>query len=431
MKNLKKYSVAALMVLAIMFTAVQCTKKNEVLNQTPASTSTTANTDTLYSVKGTATLQPISGNALATAWNGTLDGAWSNAPIVTVHAVVPDLGNNTFEGFIGNATDVNLRSMYDANNIYFLAEWSCSKNPTVSSPWYYNPITKLWAQMGAAPVWDANGVELSPPFVQDQFDFIFNVAGSCAGFKAQGCYAACHVNTPNLVMDTTTGNITTVPVYGGSMYTNGPNEKLDCWRVRMLQVLNCNQANDTYLDWGNGAIDANEIHNDPQVHTTDGGTSNKQVLSGMTVPKWIIKTGAYTNGAIMVGDTASGAALKVTAVSSTGVLTLSDGSTIDPTVGTNYQQIGTGANMTLGTYCVPGSIVGSYTGSRGDVTANAFWTGSGWRLLIQRALKTSDILEQDVDFSSLADQPFGIGVMFNGADNEHAIVSGLTLHFNK
>jgi hypothetical protein len=52
-------------------------------------------------------------------------------------------------------------------------------------------------------------------------------------------------------------------------------------------------------------------------------------------------------------------------------------------------------------------------------------------MLLKRALNTGYAFEQDVDFSSLADQPFGIGVMFNGADNEHAIVSGLTLHFNK
>jgi hypothetical protein len=47
-----------------------------------------------------------------------------------------------------------------------------------------------------------------------------------------------------------------------------------------------------------------------------------------------------------------------------------------------------------------------------------------------RALKTTDN-SNDADFSSLSDQPFGIGAMFNGADNQHAIVAGLTLHFQK
>jgi hypothetical protein len=59
-----------------------------------------------------------------------------------------------------------------------------------------------------------------------------------------------------------------------------------------------------------------------------------------------------------------------------------------------------------------------------------YWTGSGWKLLFKRALKTADAVA-DVDLSGLSDQPFGIGVMFNGADNEHAIVNGLTLTFQK
>lgn len=81
-----------------------------------------------------------------------------------------------------------------------------------------------------------------------------------------------------------------------------------------------------------------------------------------------------------------------------------------------------------GPKCIPGSIVALYTGSRGDVTGNWYWTGSGYKLMISRARKTSDS-QYDVDFSY--DQPFGIGVMFNGADNEHAIVAGLYLHFKK
>ena len=203
----------------------------------------------------------------------------------------------------------------------------------------------------------------------------------------------------------------------------------------MLQVANVNQANDAYLDWGGGALNQNEVHNDGQVKTTDGGFSNKQTLTvtGTTtkeaVPTWVLPAGTYSNGAILQGDTLSGKAVKVIAVDTNGVLTLANSTTIDPRTaasGTNFQQVGTGD----GPNCIPGSIVSAYTGSRGDVTANAFWTGTGWRLLLTRALTTADT-KYDVDFSSLSDQPFGIGVMFNGADNEHAIVNSLTLRFNK
>ena len=59
---------------------------------------------------------------------------------------------------------------------------------------------------------------------------------------------------------------------------------------------------------------------------------------------------------------------------------------------------------------------------------------TGWRMVFKRALKTSDNEgipsgSNDIDFSTLADQDFGVGAMFNGADNQHAIVAGLTLSF--
>ncbi len=441
MKKLTQHLLAVLSIAAIAMSLSNCTKHNGVLDLTK--TDSTQNIilqgDTLMALHVTSgpTLNPIGG----AAWNGNLESIWDQATKLTVHAVVPDLGNNTFEGYLGNATDVTLRAMYDASNLYLLAEWNCESNPPVSSPWYFNPTTHKWAQMGAAPVWDLNGVELSPPFVQDQFAIMFNVNNSCYGFNSQSCYAACHVNTPVQKLDTVTGTISTVRVSGGVMYTNGPNEKLDAWRCRMVQVLNTNQGNDVYLDWGNGAINTNEVHNDAKLAPTDGGVSNKQSLTitGLTtkenVPMWIRTNGTYINGAIMVVDTTNGSCVYVCAVDSMGVLSYSATrggaviGTIDPSVGTSYKTIGTGASMTLGSSCVPGSIVGVYTGSQGDVTANAFFTGTGYKLLMKRALHTADVLNQDVDFSSLEDQPFGIGVMFNRADNEHAIVAGLRLHF--
>ncbi len=395
-----------------------CTKNNQLVD-----TSAGLNTSNLYSVKGTAILKPISGSA----WDGTIETVWNNAPKLTVHAVVPDLGNNTFSGFIGNATDVTMRSLYDANNIYFLVEWNCAQKNLASSPWYFNPNTHLWAQESGAPVKNADSTTYRPAFIQDQFTMIFNIANSCPSFNTQSCYGVCHANS-------SFGGVTSPS--GGVMHTSGPGEFLDCWRARMLQVVNVNQANDVYIDWGGGTLDQNEIHNDLQLSTTDGGFNNKQSLkitgtgTKVNVPMYVVPAGGYSNGALLQSDTlAGGKAVKVIAVDSTGVLTLANSTTIDPrtaTSGTIYQQVGSGD----GPNCIPGSFVSPYTGSRGDITANAFWTGTGWRLLLKRALKTTDAA-YDVDLSSLVNQPFGIGVMFNGADNEHAIVSGMTLHFNK
>ncbi|MBI1782579.1 MAG: hypothetical protein HYR66_14635 [Sphingobacteriales bacterium] len=76
-------------------------------------------------------------------------------------------------------------------------------------------------------------------------------------------------------------------------------------------------------------------------------------------------------------------------------------------------------------------IFGQFTGSAADITSNIYYTGTGWRIQYKRLLKTADILAQDIDFSSLNDQPFGIGVFYNYADRQHAVVNGLTLHFQQ
>ena len=467
MKKLNKFLAPAVFMSAItMLSLSNCTKHNQVLDLTTTTPTPELNTDTLYSVNGTATLQPIGG----AAWDGTIEGVWNNAPKLIVTGTVPDLGNGTFTGYVGNSTQITMRSLYDASNIYFLIEYNSDRADCQSAQWYYNPITKLWAQEVTA----ASLTNLNPdgsyrmPFSQDEIVMMFNI--SEATYNTLSCYASCHVMSSY--------GYTTTPT-GGFMATNGPTERTDVWRMRTLQALNINQVNDCFIDDGSsigagesGVLDKNMVHSDWQVnngpsasvpsslqssginitspgatasYAADGGFTNKQSMkiigktTKVAIPIWVIEGGGASSGkqsVIMSYDTLSGgAARKVVAVDSNMVLTMSDGNTIDPRIaasGTNYQQVGGGD----GPLCIPGSIVAPYTGSRGDVTCNGFWTGSGYRFLFQRALKTTDIQgipsgSNDVDFSSLKDQPFGIGVMFNGADNQHAIVAGLTTHFGQ
>ena len=115
-----------------------------------------------------------------------------------------------------------------------------------------------------------------------------------------------------------------------------------------------------------------------------------------------------------------------------GVLTLSNGTTIDPNANAGYQTtFDANGNITgVGANAIPGIIRQPYQGSRGDIQFKAVYTGSGWILELKRALKTADVDLQDVDFSPLTDVNFGIAV-FNKANTAHAIQPGLTLHFLK
>ena len=442
MKKLKSRFLLLALMAGVTFMFSNCTKHDEVLNLQPSESTPTTST-VLTSVKGSPKVLGYGEGK----WDGTVEALWSLAPKLSLTATVPDIGNNTFAGFLGNSTNVTMRSCYDASNIYYLVEWSTPQYHVQSAQWYYNPTTRLWAQESGAPSLNADGT-YRPPFAQDQFTMLWPIANKpVASFGTLSCYAACHVNT-------SFGSGT--PPSGGVMYTNGPNEELDCWRARLLQVCNANQANDCFIDDGSsvgagasGTINKNEVHGDWQVNNgssssvpaslqstqpADGGFSNKISLTitgkktKVNVPWYVIPAGGYSNSAIMLSDTGS-KAIRVVAVDSNGVLTLANGNTIDPRTsasGTNYQQVGSGD----GPNCIPGSVVGPYTGSRGDVTANAYFTGSGWRLLLKRPLRTADA-KHDVDFSALTDQLFGIGIMFNGADYQHAIVNGLTLTFKK
>ena len=172
----KKISIAIALIAFPTMLLTFCTKNNQVLD-----TTTGPNITTLFSVKGTATLQPVSG----AAWDGSIEAVWANATKLSAQAVVPDLGNSTFTGFIGNATDVTIRSLYDADNIYFLVEWSSSQKNLASSPWYFNPTKRAWAQESGAPVKNADSVTYRPPFIQDQFVMMFNIAGSTPGLLSQ------------------------------------------------------------------------------------------------------------------------------------------------------------------------------------------------------------------------------------------------------
>ncbi len=273
MKKAKRNLAAVPLIVAVIVMGFSsCTKHDQVLNTSPTPV---LNTDTLYAAQGTGTLQPI----LGSAWDGTIESIWDNAKKLTVHAVVPDPGNGAFPGgFIGASTDVTMRSLYDAENIYFLVEWNCAQKNVRSAQWYFNPATHRWAQESGNPVIDANGIITRKPFIQDQFVMMFDIANSTPAFTTHSCYGACHVISGSGAE--------------AAMWTNGPTEKLDCWRARMLQVVNVNQANDTYIDWGNGLNNKNQVHNDPMLNpppaspptgpaaTGDGGFNN--VTKGLT-----------------------------------------------------------------------------------------------------------------------------------------------------
>jgi len=435
-----KNSLTGLLFVTSSLLFASCTKDAQVV--VPAAT---ANPSELLSYK--TTIVPII--------DGAIDAQWGNATVTNLSAVVPDPGaNNLFAGYIGENYAGTVRSMYDPTNIYFLIEVKDASNNSNPTPWYFNPTTKLWAKEGNTKTFDASGVLTRDGFGADQLALLFNVDNSTPKFGTQTCYASCHIFSTYVDYSTGVGILKGYGS-GANHYTNGINEKIDMWWAHPTKGFLFGQMDDNYQDYaggtavtglvgnqGNGrkldgqvitgkntAFPGTPIYTPASIPTTVSNSLTVNITGTTTstsVPLYVSIGANATAGYIKVADTASGVAKRVVAVDANGVLTLADGSTLDPNTGTDYQRVGAG----LGSKVIPANVLMPLTAGRSDITMSAVHTGSSWVFEIKRALKTSDALKQDVDFSSLADQPFGLAY-FNRSNYQHGIQTGLLLKFQK
>ena len=400
MKHLqKKFAVIAIL-FAIITSLVYCTKTNQIIEEENFSSG-----NELVSVK-TTTVPTI---------DGTIDAMWVNSPKLEFSAEVPEVTGDIFRGYVDNViSSVTLRSAYDADNIYFLAEWVDPTKSLSRELWYFDPATQKWAQESELPTFGPTGSITRDAFFEDQFGMQWNINNSVLGWNNSTCYKSCHTGLPD-----TDGS--------GRHFTNSITEKIDLWHWKAVRggTNGGFQTDDQRIT----NLYPNGRGGDPG---TAGYSNNSQnlVITGsspaitVSVPKYVIP-GRTNNYWVLGTEVTDGTAKLVTAVAANGVLTLSNATTIDPNVGTDYKRVGAG----VGAKAIASVVITSYTGSRGDISANATHTGSGWILEFKRALKTADAVN-DVDFSSLADQYFGCSI-FNNADIAHAIKPNLVLKFRK
>jgi hypothetical protein len=437
----RKFWIMATIILVLGY-VVSCTKKDQVIISN-ASISTT----TLVSIKTTT----------APTIDGTIEAAWNSAPKLNFTPTVPNPGNGLFYGYNGEMYPATLRSMYDDKYIYFLAEWKDAGKSVYVATWYFNPTTQLWAQEPTSRTYDVNGNLTRDGFGEDKFAMLFNINNSTPLFASQTCYASCHIFTPYTNFSVTP-TVEVSNANNGNHYTNGPEEKIDMWWGHLSRDLIFNQIDDEFQDWAGGpAVTAlvggsgNGRHVDDisvtgasttwpyaptySPVTPQGALSNKQTLkldgtgAKVSVPMWIIPNAASYYYVLASDTLAGGKAAKITGVSSTGVLTYSGG-TIDPNSGSDYQRTGDAVYGGDGPKCFPSYIASPLIGGQADITGAAIYTGSGWVVEYKRLLKTGDVLKQDVDFSSLQDQPFGFAI-WNQSNNQHGIQPYLLLTFKK
>jgi hypothetical protein len=394
--------VISTIILAVGY-AVSCTKDDQVLD-----TPQTINSSTdLLSVKVTT----------APTIDGTIDAMWESLPQLEFSTQVPEVTGDVFRGYTGNIIpSVKMKSSYDDNNIYFLVQWADPTQSLKRNPWYFNPTTKRWAQEKGSFDFGPTGGVLRQPFYEDKISFLWNVNNSVNGWNNGTCYKSCH---------------TGLPASDGSSrhFTNYPTERIDMWHWKSVRggVNGSFQIHDQYQDntYPNGR------KGDPGVDIYQNNTQNLVITGSspeivVAVPKYVIPDKS-NYGWIMNSEITKGSAKLVTGVDANGVLKLSDNSTLDPNIGTDYQRVG----ADVGPKAIPGlTLNDAYTGSAGDISCKTSYTnGVGWTMEIKRALKTSDTVN-DIDFSSLQDQYFGFAI-FENAQIAHSIKPNLVLKFKK
>jgi hypothetical protein len=346
--------------------------------------------------------------------DGIVDDSWSKSQALITEAIVPTVEFENFKGYEGDIYNVSMRSMYNNSYIYFLATWEDLKQDANRETWYFDPSDNKWKQESRYPTFDEAGNIVRGPFYEDKFALLFNVDNSVAGWNTASCYTSCHsVSAEQKVRH----------------YTNKSDEFIDMWHWKSVRTEPNGQIDDQYQSYVEGG--GNGRHSDDKI--SGGYTNNSQtiIVSGtneeIVVPMYFIPSRENYYW-ITQSEIDEGIAERITAVDGNGILTY-EGGIIDPNTVTDFQRSG----AEVGKFGIPSIYTQTLKGSRGDITSSATYTGSGWILEFKRKLTVDSPLgqngdKQDVDFGSLADQVFGLGV-FDNAAIAHAITPGLVLRF--
>ncbi|MBK9642718.1 MAG: hypothetical protein IPO72_15950 [Saprospiraceae bacterium] len=342
-------------ILLLIGYAISCTKTDQVL-------------DTGVKPKNSSELLSIKVASPPTI-DGAIDAQWENSPKLEFSTAVPEVTGDVFRGYTGNIIpSVTLRSAYDTGNVYMLVEWADPTQSLKRGPWYFDPTTRKWAQESGT--FGFTSTPYRAPFYEDKIAFLWNINNSVSGWNSATCYKSCH---------------TGLPAADGSSrhFTNYPTERIDMWHWKSVRggANAGHQVHDQYQDntYPNGR------KSDAGVDVYQNNTQNLPVTGSspvvtVAVPKYVIP-GKTDYNWIYNEEFTSGVAKQVVAVDTIGVLTLNDGTKIDPNGDTGYQRIGTFGSGGLGTKAIPGVTLNSaYTGSAGDILCFHFyriWLGTG------------------------------------------------------
>lgn len=297
--------------------------------------------------------------------DGTVDPVWERARAYKV-----TLDKTTYEpsnGYKGvTKTIVTLRSVYDAEHIYFLVQYEDPTQSLTRGPWVKQP-DGTWKRL-ANP--DSTGHENT--YYEDKLAFLWNI--NATGFSNKGCDVACHKargGKLNGIEDKSPGR----------MYTDKPGETLDMWHWKGVRTNPVGQVDDQYIDDTKDPSKNAEYGRKGDAKT--GGGYEDNINKDKTGPAFMSKTPGAKQWILASEKTEFTDTFKPGDV-------------------------------------VPSIIIAPFTGSRGDIEGKGVWKDGVWTIEIKRKLVTTGekAKEQDVQFDNLK-KPyyFGLAVFDNTAIN--------------
>ena len=361
----------------------------------------------------------------APIFDGDVDEVWSEARPLINTAVVSPAGdreiplNGSSKGdasleptdlmdpYTGEKIKYSLRGGHDGEYLYLLFEFEDDQDSKDRQSWYFDGVDSTWKQENKY----AN--HKNDKFYEDKFGFMFpiKVDGKYpVGFEQGTCTVTCHSG----LSDPQAGHKTTRHY----MANNG--ELADLWHWKRNRNELSQSVDDGYVRDADGKAgmasangrkgDAGKTPYTTKMKFTDATTS-------LSAPKYIIK-GETNYYWITQAQVDAGTAVAVTGVAVDGVLTLEDGTTIDPNGDVAYTQ-------GFGNKRVPSVIINPGEDDfRRDTQVRAKHIGSGWQIEIKRKLNSGDPL--DAVFTIGESIPFGL-VVFNNAAIGHAQSNYLTM----
>lgn len=290
--------------------------------------------------------------------DGKIDDAWKKAKEIKINLIG---GANLPKG----STEVNLKAVYTATDVYFLAQW---RDPTESHqrfPWK-KQVNGTWLKL-IDP--DDKGGD-SNKYYEDKFAMLWNI--NIAGFEAAGCMVACHAGEAGKPY--------------GNLYTANAGERGDLWHWKGVRTGPVGQIDDQYVD--NTRYDKDK--------SPDAGRKSD--------PK---TAGGYVDN---VSDDKKGPKFA------------SKGNKPAPPYWIlDQEKEAIGESKYKAGQEVAGIIIAPFTGDRGDISARANWSNGMWTLEFSRKLKTGS--QYDVQFDDLSKEyAFGVAV-FDNAQVRHAFAT--------